>query len=181
MGWNTSNTLVNLTSAIKKGGGVDPALEAKVDALETTVGDSSGGLVKDVSDIETAIEDVYPDAYSTTEVKVGTYNGEDLYRRVFHMTSVPVGTNSIETGITRTSITPRNCYGFMRIEKSDWDSRFVPFYDDASKNVKVQLVERSSEWRIFVTAATSYNDYVCDIVLEYTKNATNNTRKKGGK
>lgn len=53
MGWDMSNILVNLSSNGGGGGGSDPELASRVTALETTVGDASGGLVKDVDDLET--------------------------------------------------------------------------------------------------------------------------------
>lgn len=55
MGWNVSNILVNEAIANKKsgGGGSDPTLAGRVTALESTVGDASSGLVKDVNDLET--------------------------------------------------------------------------------------------------------------------------------
>ena len=60
MGWNISNILVNEAIANKKsgGGGSDPTIAGRVTALETTVGDSSSGLVKDVDDLETTTDNL---------------------------------------------------------------------------------------------------------------------------
>lgn len=56
MAWNIPNILVNEAIAVKKagGGGGGSDLSERVTALETTVGDESSGLVKDVDELETA-------------------------------------------------------------------------------------------------------------------------------
>lgn len=79
MGWNVSNILVNEAIANKKGGGSDPVLASRVTALETTVGDDTSGLVKDVDDLQSAMTGVYPLIISATPTKIGKWGNDDLY------------------------------------------------------------------------------------------------------
>ena len=67
MGFIPENVIVNLKKEIAASGGAAiEALTTRVQTLENTVGDETGGLVKDVEDIQAWIETVAP----TTETSV---------------------------------------------------------------------------------------------------------------
>lgn len=58
MAYNIDNVIVNLKSEIAKSGGAAvEALTTRVQTLESTVGDETGGLVKDVDDLVTVVGD----------------------------------------------------------------------------------------------------------------------------
>lgn len=61
MGFIPENVIVNLKKEIAASGGAAiGALTTRVQTLENTVGDETGGLVKDVEDIQAWIETVAP-------------------------------------------------------------------------------------------------------------------------
>ena len=61
MGFIPENVIVNLKKEIAASGGAAiEALTTRVQTLENTVGDETGGLVKDVEDIQAWIETVAP-------------------------------------------------------------------------------------------------------------------------
>ena len=61
MGFIPENVIVNLKKEIAASGGAAiDALTTRVQTLENTVGDETGGLVKDVEDIQAWIETVAP-------------------------------------------------------------------------------------------------------------------------
>ena len=62
MGFIPENVIVNLKKEIAESGGAAiESLTTRVQTLETTVGDSSSGLVKDVADIQAWIASVAPE------------------------------------------------------------------------------------------------------------------------
>lgn len=89
------NVAEGLNAALAGGGG----LNSRVDALEETVGDAESGLVKDVNDLETVVGDAEGGlvkavadlttavsaglVLSSTEVKIGSYDGNDLFEKLY--------------------------------------------------------------------------------------------------
>ena len=83
MGFIPENVIVNLKKEIAASGGAAiEALTTRVQTLENTVGDETGGLVKDVDDLETVVGDssgglvkdvtnLYPTSYSMPTVSEG--------------------------------------------------------------------------------------------------------------
>lgn len=189
MGWNISNILVNEAIANKKAGGGD--MESRVEALETTVGDSSSGLVKDVSDLETtvgdsssglvkdvsdlttAIEGLYPDVYSTEETLIGKWGNEDIYRKCLFGVSLPNNTSqNYDFGLSNVKV--RRIYGTVYTTGYSMPLPFVA----ASSADSIEMYYTEGGGATVITHHDRSNQ-TADLIIEYTKNATNDTRKRG--
>ena len=163
-------------------------LKAAVEALETTVGDSESGLVKDVADIETTvgdsesglvkdvadIETVVGDSesglvkditdlqnankYLTTETLVGKWGSSNLYRRYVTTSAFPNA--SIKSfDIGITTETVRRIEIYL-----DSSSEFGAFPDNggtASFNKSTKKLD--------VGTASDYSGYTGVVIVEYTK------------
>ena len=155
-------------------GGGDSAdiseLENAVDALETTVGDSESGLVKDVADLETTVGDAesglvkdvadLEDAnkYLTSETLVGKWGTSNLYRKYINLGALPnSSTASYNTGLTTETV--------RRIEfYYDSDDEFGAVWSDIGS---VSYNKGTNKIDVSVTSnMSSYNGIV---VIEYTK------------
>lgn len=193
MAWNISNILVNEAIANKKAGsGSDltsrvSALEETVgdessglvkdvDDLETTVGDDTGGLVKGVADLETAMTGVYPNVYSTSEIKIGTYKGQDLYRKVFE--NVALGNNGY-IAFDFTDGIPVFMYGHAHSSGSGYDNYYViPWYNKTDNQSAFPIYSDITK-KISIECIGNLTSMTADIVVEYVKPITSNTRKRG--
>ena len=139
--------------------------------LSTTVGDSSAGLVKDVSDIQDLIpsgatsenklatEDDIPDnTYSTTEVKVGKWGSVDLYRKIVNVAALPNNASAdVTLGISGTTL-----------------RRLEVYYGNASEagNLFSYLADmfytRSTD-KLTIQTSTDMSAFAGTIIVEYTK------------
>lgn len=140
-------------------------------SLSTIIGDSSAGLVKEVTDIEDLIpsgatsenklatEDDIPDnTYSTTEVKVGKWGSVDLYRKIVNVAALPNNASAdVTLGISG--------YTLRRLEV---------YYGNASEagNLFSYLADmfytRSTD-KLTVQTNTDMSIYAGTIIVEYTK------------
>lgn len=175
MGYNMANILVNLKKEITEEGGggssdLGPrvtALEETVGDLEKTVGDASSGLVKSVADIEAEIEEISSNDYSTTEVKIGTWEGEDLFRKIVSLGALPnATTKSFTIGVTTETV-----------------KRIEVYYSNNSgygplPNNDVGVEFNKSTKKLDISSSSDYSSYTGSCILEYTKPSAN---KKGVK
>lgn len=196
MAWDMKNILVNQASAIKKaGGGGGSDIDTRVTALETTVGDSSSGLVKDVDDLETTVGDsegglvkevsdltnavgaLLPFTLSTTETKIGSYAGADLYAKI--VTGVALANNTNVT-VSCPGIIPRLLFAMEHgVYTSDEDYTPIPYLGTNKLNIYYD----AKNGNIVIEITGNYTSATADIIVFYTKPvvAENSTRKKGGK
>lgn len=193
MGYNMSNIIVNLKKEIAEaGGGGSSELDSRVSALEETVGDSSSGLVKDVSDIgtsvgsleetvgdsesglvkdvsdlETSVGALNANVYDTTEVKVGKWGEADLYRKYITIPSLPNSTTgSYATGLSTETVRRMEFYYDSSSEfGAVWSSLGSVSYNKSTKKVDV-------------SSTSDMSSYSGVVILEYTKPSNN---AKGGK
>ena len=107
---------IDITDLQLSGGGGDPTLPGRVSALETVVGDSTSGLVKDVDDLETVVGDstsglvkdvdelkgATATIYSTTEKIIGEWiDGKPIYQKTIYFGALPNSTSkSVAHGIS---------------------------------------------------------------------------------
>lgn len=140
-----------------------------VSTLETTVGDSSAGLVKDVEDLETTVgdassglvkdvADLSPNIYDETEAKIGKWGNDDLYRKTITVNSLPNSTTaSYNTGLNTETL------------------RRLEFYYDSSAEFGAIWSElgsvcyNKSTKKIDVSTTTNMSNYKGVFILEYTK------------
>lgn len=140
-------------------------------SLTTIIGDSSAGLVKEVTDIQDLIpsgatsenklatEDDIPDnTYITTEVKVGKWGSDDLYRKIVNVAALPNNASvDVTLGISG--------YTLRRLEV---------YYGNASEagNLFTYLVDMfytGSTDKLTVQTNTDMSTYAGTIIVEYTK------------
>lgn len=177
MAWNISNILVNEAIANKKAGsGSD--LTSRVSALEETVGDESGGLVKGVDDLETTVSSLDPNIYSTTETKIGKWGASDLYRKVYNIASLGNNTTvTIDLDIDLSKVTVKDVHG---IAQSTGYVLPLPFSGGGTNSVEVGI-DRSQS-KIYIITLKNLSDFSAEIYIEYTKNpAPEQNTRKGGK
>lgn len=143
-----------------------------LDALSTTVGDSSEGLVKDVADIQDLIpsgatsenklatEDDIPDenVYSSTEAKVGTWDGSDLYRKKVSIGALPnTALKSFDIGITTETVCRIEMYYTSSAE-------YGPF----PNNEGTASFNKSTK-KLDVATSSDYSGFTGVVIVEYTK------------
>ena len=159
-------------------------LEAAVEALETTVGDSESGLVADVDGLETlvdglgndveALEATVGDAESglvkdvadlqsankflTTETLVGKWGTSNLYRKYVTTGALPnTAIKSFDIGITTETV--------RRIEMYyDSNAEFGPF----PNNEGTASFNKSTK-KLDVATSGDYSGYTGVVIVEYTK------------
>lgn len=203
MSWNMSNILVNQATAIKKGGGGSGDLDTRVTALETTVGDSSSGLVKDVDDLETTVGDntgglvkdvddldtrvtALENAPSggggidigTTETKIGTFAGVDHYAIATPISSI-ANTGTLDlTGIPA-GATITGAWGGIT---ESGVFKPLPFYTNVSSPgpIGFEISYATDKWVATWRCPSAHATVSGYLVTMYTKPA-NNTRKGGKK
>lgn len=203
MSWNMSNILVNQATAIKKGGGGSGDLTTRVTALETTVGDSSSGLVKDVDDLETIVGDessgLVKDVsgldtrvtalenepsggggidIGTTETKIGTFNGSDRYAISYPISGI-TNTETLElTGIPAGS----SIVSAWGVINESGTFRPLPNVTNVSGvgNIGFDITYTTDKWLLTWRSPSAHASATGHIVVTYTKPA-NNTRKGGKK
>ena len=193
MAWNISNILVNEVIANKKAGSGSDLTSRVVDLeetvgdessglvkdvsnLETTVGDETGGLVKDVDDLETSVASLNPNVYSTTETKIGTYKGQDLYRKVFE--NITLG-NAGYVSFDFTDGIPIFMYGSAHSSGSGYDNYYVIPWYNKSDNQSAFPIYSDITKKISIECIGNLTSMAADIVVEYVKPVANNTRKRG--
>ena len=145
-------------------GDASSGLVKDVDDLQTTVGDNTAGLVKDVDDLQTANE------YLTTEVKVGKWGTDDLYRKAYNMGATTAGTASyINSGLS--NITIRKMYGIT--SPSTGAARPIPYYNvtgGGDTRYNVCEYNYTNNQVIFNSNFASFADGQVYVILEYTYN-----------
>ena len=151
-------------------GDSDSGLVKDVDTLETTVGDSEGGLVKDVDTLETTVGDSEgglvkdvadlqnANKYLTTETLVGKWGSANLYRKVVNIQALP--NNSTEDITLGIS-----GYTLRRLEA---------YYGNASEAgimlmYLLDMYYTASTDKLLIHTNTDMSDYSGTIVVEYTK------------
>lgn len=100
--------------------------------------------------------------YSTTETKIGTYNGHDLYRKLYTNITCPNDTTeSVASGLENVDVV--RIYG-----KAKSQNTVLPLPYTVSSNIasSIQLVYDDA---IKITAGSDRTPYTADIVLEYIK------------
>ena len=151
-------------------GDSDSGLVKDVDALETVVGDSEGGLVKDVDTLETTVGDSEgglvkdvtelqnANKYLTTETLVGKWGTANLYRKVVNVPALP--------NYTTDEITLGiSGYTLRRLEV---------YYGGASEagNLLMYLADMfytTSTDKLTIQTRTDMSEFAGTIVVEYTK------------
>ena len=171
-----------------EGGGDVSALAARVEALETTVGDSDSGLVKDVETLETTVGDSdsglvkdvetlettvgdsegglvkdvtdlqNANKYLTTETLVGKWGTANLYRKIVNVAELP---NNASVEVTLGI----NGYTLRRLEA---------YYCGASEagNLFIYLADMfytTSTDKLTIQTRTDMSEFAGTIVVEYTK------------
>ena len=167
--WN--NVPPNGFPQLNGGGSGDISeIEAAVEALETTVGDSESGLVKDVADLETTVGDSESglvkdvadlndaNKYLTSEMLVGKWGASNLYRKYINIGALPNSTSaSYNTGLTTETI--------RRIEfYYDSDDEFGAIWSQLGS-----VSYNKSTKKIDVSTQINMSDYNGIVILEYTK------------
>lgn len=144
--------------------------------VEEALKTGGSGLVGRVEALETAMTGVYPNVYSTSEIKIGAYKGQDLYRKVFE--NVALGNNGY-INFDFTDGIPVFMYGTAHSSGAGYDNYYVipwyskgdnqsafPIYSDITKKISIECIGN-------LTSMTA------DIVVEYVKPVTlseNNNR-----
>lgn len=135
-----------------EGGGDVSALTARVDALEETVGDGDGGLVKDVTELQNA------NKYLTTETLVGKWGSSNLYRKYVNIGALPNNTSeSYDIGLTTETVRRLEFY----YDKSD------DFGSIWNQILSISYNKNSS--RLEVSTDHDLSDYTGIVIVEYTK------------
>ena len=153
-----------------EGGGDVSALTARVEALETTVGDSEGGLVKDVDTLETTVGDSEgglvkdvadlqnANKYLTTETLVGKWGSSNLYRKYVNIGALPNNTSgTYDLSLTTETI------------------RRLEFYYDKSDdfgtiwNQILSISYNKTNNRLEVVTDHDLSAYTGIVIVEYTK------------
>ena len=182
------NVQTALTAALTGGGGLDDRVEAleetvgdaegglvkDVEDLETTVGDAEGGLVKDVNDLGTAVSGLLPNVYSTTETKIGTYKGQDFYRKVFD--NVTLGDNAY-ISFDFTDGIPIFMYGTAHSSGVGYDNYYIiPWYNKSDNQSAFPIFSDITK-KISIECIGNLTTMTADIVVEYVKPAANNNSR----
>ena len=154
----------NVEEALKNSGG-SSELEARVGALEETVGDETGGLVKDVNDLETEVSSFDPNVYSTTETKIGKWGNEDLYRKCLFGVQLPNKTSRVYD-FSLSNVTVRRAYGMAH--EPGYDMVIPNAAGNTSNVVEVFYVSNQG---LTVITGTDRSTQTADLILEYTKNS----------
>ena len=171
-----------------EGGGDVSALTARVEALETTVGDSESGLVKGVDTLETtvgdsedglvadvdALETTVGDSesglvkdvadlqnankYLTTETLVGKWGSSNLYRKYVNIGALPNNT-AVSYDIGLTNETVRRIEFYY--DKAD------DFGSVWNQILSISYLKNTS--RLEVSTDHDLSDYSGIVIVEYTK------------
>lgn len=177
MAWDMSNILVNLSTA---NAGADAGLSTRVSALETTVGDETGGLVKDVDDLETTVATLDANVYSSEEIKIGKWGTDDLYRKIVSIGELPNNTTkSVDTLLTNVTVRKYDIYA-SNATTTNIIKLPYPGYNNVN-TIEVDFLQNTGI--ITIETHSDKSAYTAYAIIEYTKNSeqANNTRKKGGK
>lgn len=165
MGWNMSNILVNEAIANKKSGGGGSSLDTRVATLETSV-----------SALETEVSGLDPNVYSTTEEKIGKWGNDDLYRLKIDVSALPNNTTLL-VGDALTNCVIRKLYGTAHSTEYDLP---IP-YPAGTNTFIIELYFDKTSNKVAIATKTDRTGYTAEIIVEYTKNSVQDTRKKGGK
>lgn len=140
-------------------------------SLSTVIGDSTAGLVKEVTDIQDLIpsgatsenklateSDIPNNDYSSTEVKVGTWDGSDLYRKKVSIGALPNTTlKSFDIGITTETVHRMEVYFTSNAE-------YGPF----PNNEGTTSFNKSTK-KLDIATVGDYSGYTGVAIVEYTK------------
>ena len=174
---------LNIPSEINGGGGGGGASSADDVSYDNT----SSGLTAtdvqaaidevagDVSDLETELEGVTPNIYSTTETVVGKWNNSDLYRKIVNVGSLP---NNINAG-TDSGITNLGEVVSMRGYAKDSASIINLPYASPTASDSISVWYDIASNKIYVNTKNDKSNFTGYIVIEYTKVLTQTN--KGGK
>lgn len=198
MGFIPENVIVNLKKEIAASGGAAvEELTTRVQTLETTVGDETGGLVKDVDDLETVVGDsssglvkdvddletVVGDSesglvksiadmglYSGTEAIVGTWGTVPLYRKIVNMGTITAGSSkSVASGIS--NIVIRKISGIAATSGYSFPVPYLTVESDTVNFINISYNKSDNTVNVLSSFA-NFGDGTCWVFLEYTKNPT---------
>lgn len=171
-----------------EGGGDVSALAARVEALETTVGDSDSGLVKDVDTLETVVGDsdsgLVKDV-DTLETTVGDSEGglvkdvTDLQNANKYLTTETLvgkwGTSNLYRKYVTTGALPNTALKSFDIGITTETVRRIEMYYDSSaefgpfpNNEGTASFNKSTK-KLDVATAGDYSGYTGVVIVEYTK------------
>ena len=173
----------NVEQALKNGGGGGSGLDERVTALETVVGDETGGLVKDVDDLETTVgdntgglvkdvEDLKTSVanglvYGSTATKIGKVGTDDLYSKILPVAAFPASNTNIyiDTGETDFKV-----FRLTAIMSSDSDDNSLP-----NQTVSMWLQKTGlNANKVGIYATQNYSVRSGFIIFEFTKTPSNN-------
>lgn len=166
---------LNIPSEINGGGG------GASSADDVSYDNTSSGLT--ATDVQEAIDEVVgaveeaanAEVYSTDEVKIGKWLNDDLYRKVYHVAALPNTTTlDVPTGLTNVKYV-----GVRGVAYGDSNVLPLPYSAPGSLASLVQLSMSGDNIRIVTGQDRSNRE--ADIIIEYVKTVTANTRKGGKK
>ena len=170
-GYTIQNSIDLLEKAVGDGGSGGASTAADVSYDNTSSHLTADDVQAAIDELNTAISQIDTgDEYSETETKIGTWiDGSDLYRKVIHFNealSVALNATWVSTGVTMSDVVM-----LTRLDCLDSTSTFV--WNILSGFINSGVLTLTSVVNIGTGTAG-----VSDIVIEYTKAATQSTRKK---
>lgn len=124
---------------------------------------ADGTLTGAVSAINTSLSELKN--ITTSETKIGKFNGVDLYRRVYTADNVSLsGTTVIDSAFTNANVKLITKLQVTTFDGSDWESNLDAFISPNTYRARVSV--RSSGVNLLISQ-TTVTKYV--IVIEYTK------------
>lgn len=163
-----------LKRVVAAGGGVEvtitPELESGTKIADFTIGEESGSLyTPTIPDIPPGLD------ISTTETKVGTYDGSDLFCKLIKDKPLTTGENN-QLGLS--GVLVRFYTGKIKSSLVAYEYPLT-FYSDGTTASIATTTSNGEDIRIRPTMnATTFGTLTADVVVFYTKVVTT---KRGGK
>lgn len=106
------------------------------------------------------------EVFSTTETLIGTWNGANLYRKIFNIASLPNNTSTAYDTNLPTTYDVKRCYG--TITSSDNWKLPLPFVHPVTIESCVLLIIDNNN-KISIRTGTDRTSDSAEVILEYTK------------
>lgn len=107
--------------------------------------------------------DYFENIYSTSEVRIGTYDGKPLYRKKVNVSSLP--NNNTKT-INIPDVDIVNCYGRAKPSSSTIYTHTIPYMNIDNFDNSIAL-SYTGAW-ITIKTKSDYSNYVGYLIVEYT-------------
>lgn len=142
---------------------------ASGNSAEQMIGDLSNLTTTSKSNLVNALNEVNNSTiYSTTETRIGTYNGENLYRKIINFGSLPNATTKyVNHGITNLKdvVNLKGSFKYNGIRFS------VPYvYPDTTLIEYWITFTETSDTQIGIITGIDRSEYNGYVIIEYTKN-----------